>query len=164
MNTKSIQGKTAYDIKTAFNKCIADGFKPSLAFVFIPALDELKKVIILLDTENRSVLCGQPIKEGTTFRFSLPPDFDVIDTVIDCSGKIKIRKIPEAYALVVFLCVIRLMSFRPMTEEEINRLSNNRGKPAAIFFSTGELRRVAGGKPEFYCTDSRWVAIRKNNL
>ena len=113
------------------------------------------------NTENSSVLCGQPIKKGTTFRFSLPPDFDVIDTVIESSRKIKERDMPEADALVVFSCVVRLMSLGPLVEEEINGLTSTWGKPAAGFFSMGEFGRVAGGKPEFHGTTCSWVALKE---
>lgn len=113
------------------------------------------------NTENSSVLCGQPIKEGTTFRFSLPPDFDVIDTVIESSRKMKEREMPEADALVVFSCVVRLMSLGPMIEEEIKGLTSIWGKPAAGFFCMGEFGRVAGGKPEFHGTTCSWVALKE---
>jgi len=113
------------------------------------------------NTENSSVLCGQPIREGTTFRFSLPPDFDVIDAVIESSRKIKEREMPEADALVVFSCVVRLFSLGPMIEEEINGLTNTWGKPAAGFFSMGEFGRVAGGNPEFHGTTCSWVALKE---
>ncbi len=126
-----------------------DGDSP----ILIPPLE--------FNTENRSVLCGQPFKEGTTFRFSLPPDFDVIDAVIESSRKTKESEMPEADALVVFSCVVRLLSLGPMIEEEINGLTSTWGKPAAGFFSMGEFGRVAGGKPEFHGTTCSWVALKE---
>jgi len=113
------------------------------------------------NSENKSVLCGQPIREGTTFRFSLPPDFDVIDTVIESSRKIKEREMPQADALVVFSCVVRLMSLGPMIEDEIKGLTSIWGKPAAGFFCMGEFGRIAGGKPEFHGTTCSWVALKE---
>ena len=113
------------------------------------------------NTENSSVLCGQPIRKGTTFRFSLPPDFDVIDTVVESSRKMKEREMPEADALVVFSCVVRLMSLGPMVEEEISGLTSVWKKPAVGFFCMGEFGRVAGGKPEFHGTTCSWVALKE---
>jgi len=113
------------------------------------------------NTENSSVLCGQPIKEGTTFRFSLPPDFDVIDNVIESSRKIKERELPEADALVIFSCVVRLMSLGPMIEAEIKGLSSIWGKPTVGFFCMGEFGSVLGGKPEFHGTTCSWVALKE---
>lgn len=113
------------------------------------------------NTENGSVLCGQPIKEGTTFRFSLPPDFDVIDTVIESARKIKESEMPEADALVVFSCVVRLISLGPMIAEEVEGLASIWEKPTAGFFCMGEFGRVAGGKPEFHGTTCSWVALKE---
>ena len=113
------------------------------------------------NTENSAVLCGQAISKGTTFRFSLPPDLDVIDTVVESSRKMKEREMPEADALVVFSCVVRLMSLGPMIEEEINGLTNTWGKPAVGFFFMGEFGRIEGCKPEFHGTTCSWVAFRE---
>lgn len=115
------------------------------------------------NTENSSVLCGQPIKDGTTFRFSLPPDFDVIDNVIESCRIKKERELSEADALIVFSCVVRLMSLGPMIEEEIKGLSSIWGKPTAGFFCMGEFGRVAGGKPEFHGTTCSWVVLKEKS-
>lgn len=111
--------------------------------------------------ENKSVLCGQPMPEGTTFRFSLPPDFDVIDTVIESSRKIKEQEMPEADAMVVFSCAGRFLSLGPMICEEIKGLTSTWDKPAVGFFSLGEFGRVAGGKPEFHGTTCSWAALKE---
>jgi len=113
------------------------------------------------NTANSAVLCGQPISEGRTFRFSMPPDFDIIENVIDSSRKVKEREIPEADALVVFSCVVRLLSLGPMIEQEITGLSSIWGKPAAGFFCMGEFGRIAGGNPEFHGTTCSWVALKE---
>ena len=113
------------------------------------------------NTANSAVLCGQPISEGRTFRFSMPPDFDIIENVIESSKNKKESEIPEADALVVFSCVVRLMSLGPMIDEEIIGLSNIWGKPAAGFFCMGEFGRIAGGKPEFHGTTCSWVALKE---
>lgn len=126
-----------------------DGDSP----ILIPPLE--------FNTENGAVLCGQAISKGTTFKFSLPPDFDVIETVIESSRKIRERELPEADALVVFSCVVRLMSLGPMIEDEINGLTNTWGKPAVGFFCMGEFGRIEGGKPEFHGTTCSWVALKE---
>ena len=50
--------------------------------------------IILWNKENQSVMLGAPVAEGSIFRFSLPPDLEVIDTVIDSTKTIKEESIP----------------------------------------------------------------------
>ena len=38
---------------------------------------------LFFNTADRSVMIGGEVKEGELFRFSLPPDFDVIDKVVE---------------------------------------------------------------------------------
>ncbi len=44
---------------------------------------------LLWNTEDQSVMLGGVVKEGSKFRFSHPPDFEVIDTVIESSREIR---------------------------------------------------------------------------
>ena len=55
MLAKSIQATTSEEIKIQLENCIADGFNPTLALVFLSALDELKNVINLLDAEDIAI-------------------------------------------------------------------------------------------------------------
>jgi hypothetical protein len=116
---------------------------------------------LFLNKETRAVMCGQPLPEGTTFRFSLPPDFDVIDTVVESSITVKENNLPEADALVVFSCVGRLETLGPMMSEELEGLAGTWKKPMAGFFSLGEFGSVAGGKPEFHGTTCSWMALKE---
>jgi hypothetical protein len=116
---------------------------------------------LFLNKATRAVMCGQPIPEGTTFRFSLPPDFDVIDTVVASSRTVKENNLPEADALLVFSCVGRLETLGPMMSEELEGLASTWKKPMAGFFSLGEFGSVAGGKPEFHGTTCSWVALKE---
>jgi hypothetical protein len=116
---------------------------------------------LFLNKETRAVMCGQPLPEGTTFRFSLPPDFDVIDTVVESSRSVKENNLPEADALVVFSCVGRLETLGPMMSEELEGLAGTWKKPMAGFFSLGEFGSVAGGKPEFHGTTCSWMALKE---
>ncbi len=49
---------------------------------------------LLWNTEDQSVMLGGMVKEGSKFRFSLPPDFEVIDTVIESSREIRDKELP----------------------------------------------------------------------
>ena len=116
---------------------------------------------LFLNKQSRAVMCGQPLQVGTGFRFSLPPDFDVIDTVVDSSRKVKENKLPDADALVVFSCVGRLETLGPMMTQELEGLAGTWKKPMTGFFSLGEFGSVAGGKPEFHGTTCSWVALKE---
>jgi hypothetical protein len=57
---------------------------------------------LFFNTADRSVMIGGEVKEGDLFRFSLPPDFDVIDKVVESTRTIKEKDMPDADAMVIF--------------------------------------------------------------
>ena len=116
---------------------------------------------LLLNVKEKSVLCGGTIAHGEQFRFSLPPDFDVIETVVESSNAVKDHEMPEIDALLVFSCVGRLESLGPMINKELEGLADTWGKPMVGFFSMGEFGRAAGGIPEFHGTTCSWVALKE---
>ena len=52
MQSKSIKGKSTEDIEIAFEQCMADGFKPTLAIVFMSVKQDSKAVSKLLDEKG----------------------------------------------------------------------------------------------------------------
>ncbi len=116
---------------------------------------------LLWNTEDQSVMVGGPVKEGSLFRFSLPPDFEVIDEVIESSHKIKENQMPDADAMVIFSCVGRLSSLGPMTSSELDGLAATWNKPMAGFFSMGEFGKLDETRPEFHGTTVSWVALKE---
>ena len=116
---------------------------------------------ILCNTRDKSVMVGGSITEGSTFRFSVPPDFEVIDAVMESARVIKAAELPNADAMIVFSCVGRLMSLGPLANQEVVGLANTWNVPMNGFFSLGEFGRVAGGKPEFHGTTCSWVALKE---
>jgi len=116
---------------------------------------------LLFNTNDQSVMLAGNAKEGAAFRFSLPPDFEVIDMVIESSRIIKERYLSEADALIVFSCVGRLSALGPMATMELEGLASTWNKPMTGFFSLGEFGRIADGKPEFHGTTVSWVALKE---
>jgi hypothetical protein len=116
---------------------------------------------LLWNTEDQSVMVGGPVKEGSLFRFSLPPDLDVIDKVIESSREIKEKELPEADAMVIFSCVGRLSSLGPMLPSELDGLTATWNKPMAGFFSMGEFGKLDDSRPEFHGTTVCWVALKE---
>lgn len=116
---------------------------------------------LLWNKENQSVMLGGPVTEGSLFRFSLPPDFDIIDTVVESSIKIKDKELPDADAMLIFSCVGRLVSLGPMLPFEIEGLAATWNKPTAGFFSLGEFGRLDDSRPEFHGTTVSWVALKE---
>ena len=116
---------------------------------------------LLLNVKEKSVLCGGTISDGEQFRFSLPPDFDVIESVVESSKSIKESNMPEAEAVLVFSCVGRMDSLSPMINKELEGLSETWNKPMAGFFSLGEFGCTTGGVPEFNGTTCSRVALKE---
>jgi len=116
---------------------------------------------ISFNTTEKSVMIPGTVTEGSAFRFSLPPDFDVIETVIESSQKIKEKELSEADALVVFSCIARLDSLGPMAAMELEGLAGTWGRPMSGFFSLGEFGRIANGKSEFHGATVSWVALKE---
>ena len=126
-----------------------------------PAGSPIMRPTLLLNVEEKSVLCGGTISKGEQFRFSLPPDFDVIESVVESSRTIKGTEMPEADALLVFSCIGRMESLGPMIDKELDGLTETWDKPMVGFFSLGEFGCAEGGVPEFHGTTCSWVALKE---
>ncbi len=116
---------------------------------------------LLWNTQDQSVMVGGLVKQGALFRFSLPPDLEVIDTVIESAREIKEKELPDADAMIVFSCVGRLSSLGPMLPSELDGLAATWNKPMAGFFSLGEFGKLDDSRPEFHGTTVSWVALRE---
>jgi hypothetical protein len=117
--------------------------------------------ILFANTEDNSVMLAEEVPEGSLFRFSMPPDFDVIDSVIQTASDIKENEMPEADAMIIFSCVGRLASLGPMSSAEVVGLAGTWNSPMIGFFSLGEFGRVANGKLEFHGTTVSWAALKE---
>ena len=118
--------------------------------------------ILFANTEDNSVMLAEEVPEGSLFRFSMPPDFDVIDMVIKSSLEVKEKEMPDADALVIFSCIGRLGSLGPMASAEVEGLAGIWNSPMIGYYSLGEFGRVANGKPEFHGTTVSWAALKEN--
>lgn len=121
----------------------------------------MMRPVLLWNMDNKSIMIGGSLKEGESFRFSLPPDFDAIDTVVESTRIIKEKSMPDADAILVFSCIGRLGSFGPMITTEIEGLAATWNKPMAGFFSLGEFGKLDDGRCEFHGTTVSWVALKE---
>lgn len=121
----------------------------------------IMKPALFFNTANQSVMIGGEVKDGDLFRFSLPPDFDVIDKVVESTRTIKEKDMPEADAMLIFSCVGRLGTFGPMITKEIEGLAATWNKPMLGFFSLGEFGKLDEGRCEFHGTTVSWVALKE---
>lgn len=108
------------------------------------------RTAMLGNKEDRSLICAGTVPQGAKVRFSLPPDFDVIDTVVEECTELKNDFSANADAVIMFSCISRYLSFGVMTSEEIERVFNVWNAPLIGFFSYGEFGRSKKGKHEFH--------------
>lgn len=121
----------------------------------------IMKPALFINPANQSVMIAGGVKEGDTFRFSLPPDFDVIDKVVETTRMSKEKEMPDADVLFVFSCVGRLGTFGPLISTEIEGLASTWGKPTIGYFSLGEFGKLDEGRCEFQGTTVSWVALKE---
>ena len=108
------------------------------------------RTAMLGNKDDRSLICAGNVPQGAKVRFSLPPDFDVIDTVVEeCTG-MKNDLQGGADAVIMFSCISRYLSFGVMTSEEIERVMSVWNAPFIGFFSYGEFGKSKRGKHEFH--------------
>lgn len=121
----------------------------------------IMRPVLVWNTADQSILVGGEVKEADRFRFSLPPDFDVIDSVIESARTVKEKDMLDADAMLVFSCVGRLGSLGPMISTEIEGLASIWNKPMAGFFSLGEFGKLDDSRCEFHGTTVSWVVLKE---
>ena len=112
---------------------------------------------------DRSLVCAGNIPQGSKVRFSLPPDFDVIDTVVGECVEVRENDLQDADALIMFSCVSRYLSFGVMTSEEIEQVQDVWKAPMVGFFTYGEYGKSKGGKHEFHNNTCCVVTLKEKN-
>ena len=115
----------------------------------------------MFNWKDKSISVLGSIHEGDKVRFTLPPDFEVIEEVKFNAEKIQQNEMPEADALLMFSCIGRLTQFGPLAGNEIEGVRNAFNVPMAGFFTYGEYGRVRNGNNEFHNNTCCWVALKE---
>ena len=113
------------------------------------------------DREKQALICESDVPQGSRLRFSTPPDFDIIDTVISKAGELKNEVQAEADAILIFSCAGRLSALGPMAQQENEGLQKVWNAPMAGFYTYGEYGKGLNGKHEFHSTTCSWVALKE---
>lgn len=111
--------------------------------------------------EKQALICESDVPQGSRLRFSTPPDFNVIETVISKADELKNKHQAEADALLIFSCAGRLSALGPMAQEENEGLYKIWNAPMAGFYTYGEYGKGLKGKHEFHSTTCSWVALKE---
>ena len=123
--------------------------------------DPVMRPGLVVDWSDHSFYCSGSVPQGSKVRFSLPPDFNVMEKVIKGVQELKENEMPEADALIVFSCVGRILAFGPMMNQEIEVIKKVWNVPMAGMFSNAELARATGGNLEMHNLTRCCVALKE---
>jgi hypothetical protein len=123
--------------------------------------DSVIRATRFANQEDRSLICTGSVPQGSKIKFSLPPDFDAIETVVSECESIKDNPQQQADALIMFSCVSRHLSFGALMKEEIEQVQNVWNAPMVGFFTYGEYGKSKVGNNEFHNNACCVVALKE---
>ena len=123
--------------------------------------DPIMRPGIVVDWTDHSFYTGGTVPQGSKVRFSLPPDFDVIDKVVKSVENLKATEMHQADAVVVFSCAGRILTLGPLMAQELEGIKNVWNAPMAGMFSNGEFGRATGGNIELLNLTTCTVALNE---
>ncbi|RYZ35203.1 MAG: hypothetical protein EOP49_33725 [Sphingobacteriales bacterium] len=131
-------------------------------FLSIDAGEPSLRTPMEVSQERNAIKLDIGIPEGGQFQFTLPPDFDIIETILHNAAALKENRGADADALLVFSCFGRRSALGPLVEEENEGLHKIWKAPMAGFFSYGEYGKDANSDHVFHSTTCSWVALKEN--
>ncbi|MGB4844696.1 MAG: FIST N-terminal domain-containing protein [Ferruginibacter sp.] len=114
-----------------------------------------------IDYKDNALIVDMPTKEGTKLWFSMPPEFEIVEEIIDEANQLKNNSELNADALLIFSCAGRQPVLGPLTTAENEGLQEVWKTPMAGFFTYGEIGRTKKGKQEYHSGACCWVAIKE---
>lgn len=120
----------------------------------------LRSPMSINHNENALVMDSE-MQEGTEFWFTVPPDFDIAEEIIDQAKQLKNGNMNDAEALLIFSCAGRPPVLGPLVSVENNGLADVWETPMAGFFTYGEYGRAKNGKQEFHSGACCWIALKE---
>ncbi|MBX2990215.1 MAG: FIST C-terminal domain-containing protein [Bacteroidetes bacterium] len=112
-----------------------------------------------IDENENALHLDVAMPEGTKFWFSMPPDFDIVEEVLQEATRIKGEN--AADALLVFSCAGRINVLGPLVNAENEGLHKVWNAPMAGFFTYGEFGRDNQNNQEFHSGACSWVALKE---
>ncbi|HAQ17700.1 MAG TPA: hypothetical protein DCR40_00520 [Prolixibacteraceae bacterium] len=123
--------------------------------------DPVMRAGLVVYWNDRSYYCSGSVPQGSKVRFSIAPDFDVIEKVIEGCEDLKANEMPEADAILLFSCAGRLLSLGPLIGEEIEGIRKVWNVPMAGMFSNAEMARATNGNLEMHGLTACCVALKE---
>lgn len=129
-------------------------------FQVLDAEDPVMRTPMSIDNDDKALKLDFAIPTGTKLQFSMPPDFDIIENVLEKATELKNESQGNAEALLIFSCAGRLNALGPMTKMENDGLGEIWKTPMAGFFTYGEYG-TTHGRQKFHSTTISWAALKE---
>jgi len=167
-----IDGKSAVELYLRYlgkeDKIAEKDFKVfeelSMEYPFIVERDKDETVLktpMKIDSAEKALVIDIPMPEGSKFWFTQPPEFDIVEEVIEKASELKMELRTEADALLIFSCAGRQPILGPMTTDENEGLAEVWQSPMAGFFTYGEFGRVLNGRQNYHSGACCWVTLKE---
>ncbi len=136
-------------------------------FPFIVERDESGETLIKspmsIDQEQNALVMDMEMEAGEVFWFSVPPDFDIVEEIINEATEVRNAASEDADALLIFSCAGREPALGPLVTMENEGLAEVWNSPMAGFFTYGEFGRARNGRQYFHSTACSWVALKEKS-
>ena len=169
----SIDGKPAVDMYLKYLGKSEEGTdrefnlldELSFNYPFIVERENSDEIVIKgplsIDHQENALVTDMEMKEGEKFWFSVPPDFDIVQEIIDEVKDVKHSVGRDADALLVFSCAGREPALGPLVTMENEGLAEVWNSPMAGYFTYGEYGRAKNGQQHYHSTACCWVALKE---
>jgi|SRR6218665_686994 len=143
----------------------SSNFRENIAFYYpflsLDAGEPSLRTPIETNNERKAIKLDFAIPEGRQLQFTVPPDFDIVETVLNSATELKQKQNASADALLIFSCLGRRTALGPMIQEENDGLHKLWNVPMAGFFSYGEYGKDPVNDNVFHSTTCSWVALKE---
>jgi hypothetical protein len=136
----------------------------SMEYPFIVERDKNETVLktpLKIDGKEKALVMDMSMPEGSKFWFTKPPEFDIVEEVIEKATQLKKESNEQADALLIFSCAGRQPILGPMITDENDGLAEVWKTPMAGFFTYGEFGRVLHGKQNFHSGACCWITLKE---
>jgi hypothetical protein len=114
----------------------------------------------LANNEDRSLILAGGVRIGEHFRFSIAPDFNVLEKTVAEFAELH-KETESSEAAILFSCKGRHAAFGPIIEDEVSGLYNHWNVPMIGFFTFGEIGNTKNGNTEFHNETCSLVLFRE---
>lgn len=91
----------------------------------------------------------------------LPPDFDVIEKLIDECKELKDTEMPEADAVIIYNCSGKMLTLGPLMSKEIENIKEVWNVPMAGMFSNAKIGRATNGNLKMHNLTTCCVVLKE---